>query len=273
MLNTAINEEVERSYFLAGETIACGSEEMVYRPQGMRFWVLHLTVKGRGVIKGEGLSGPGDLFLFPPGVPHHYWRDPEGPFWQHLWITFSPRPDWEEAMNWPRLPKGSRKIHLPTQSDNDEIKALFEEIIAHSRSTLPSSYALCMNRLEYLFIRLSEVTWQSSAWDGRIQKLTAFILPRLSEEWSIGRMAEQAGLSPSRFAHLFKDETSLSPGMWLQKVRLNRAQELLISTSLRIGEVAARCGYQDPLHFSHVFKKVFQTSPSEYRKGRFDAYA
>ena len=45
-----------------------------------------------------------------------------------------------------------------------------------------------------------------------------------------------------------------------------KARELLLDLDMPIGEVAAECGYDDPLYFSRVFRRTVGVSPSEYRR-------
>lgn len=84
----------------------------------------------------------------------------------------------------------------------------------------------------------------------------------------VGRdeLAELAHLSPSRFNTVFKTTMQQSPRAYIQKRRLQRAQQLLISTDLAIHEVAARVGHPDPFHFTRMFKRACGVNPSQYRQ-------
>lgn len=67
----------------------------INRPQGMKGYIINLTLRGRARAKaGDGflLCRENDLLLFPPGVPHHYGRDEHSEYWDHLWIYFIPAP-------------------------------------------------------------------------------------------------------------------------------------------------------------------------------------
>lgn len=79
-------------------------------------------------------------------------------------------------------------------------------------------------------------------------------------------MAACLHLSEPRFFALFKSVIGLSPGQYLQKVRLKKAQELLAVTEMRVHEIASHVGYEDPFHFSRIFRKNFNISPEQFRK-------
>ena len=58
----------------------------------------------------------------------------------------------------------------------------------------------------------------------------------------------------------------MSPGKYLKSKRLEKAEELLKSTELRISEIAYDLGFEDMGYFSKSFTSVYKHSPSEYRK-------
>ncbi len=83
---------------------------------------------------------------------------------------------------------------------------------------------------------------------------------------SVEELASYCNLSKSRFLHLFKKITQTSPVAFQQELRIDNAKLLLSSTQLSISDISFRCGYDDPLYFSRLFKKKTGISPKEYRK-------
>ncbi|MCI5109767.1 MAG: AraC family transcriptional regulator [Marivita sp.] len=83
--------------------------------------------------------------------------------------------------------------------------------------------------------------------------------------WRIADMAEIAALSPSQLHRVFRDETGLSPMVWLRRERINAAKPLLLDRSLTVRKVAESVGYPDPFHFSRDFKKLTGRAPIEFR--------
>lgn len=79
-------------------------------------------------------------------------------------------------------------------------------------------------------------------------------------------MAENSGLSVSRFIQIFRVSTGITPKEYLMNVRLDKACEFLRYTNLTVKEIASMTGFEDQLYFSRVFRKHRKYSPSEYRK-------
>ena len=101
--------------------------------------------------------------------------------------------------------------------------------------------------------------------DPRIAIIIARIEQSLEAAPSIPELAAEAGLSTSRFAHLFRQETGLAPGRYLHRVRMERARVLLERTFLSVREVMARVGFRDPSHFSRDFRRFHGIPPSAVR--------
>ncbi|MDH2999703.1 hypothetical protein A1D23_06300 [Chelonobacter oris] len=72
--------------------------------------------------------------------------------------------------------------------------------------------------------------------------------------------------SPRAIQRLFKQQTNMTIGQYLQKLRICRAMTLLRTSSLSIADIALKCGYEDSNYFSLVFRKMQNCPPSEYRK-------
>jgi AraC-like DNA-binding protein len=73
-------------------------------------------------------------------------------------------------------------------------------------------------------------------------------------------------MSVSNFNRLFTKEVGLSPKNYLIDVRLNKAVKLLRRNDFTFLKTAEQCGFYSLSHFSAVFKKVHDMSPSEYRE-------
>ena len=87
---------------------------------------------------------------------------------------------------------------------------------------------------------------------------------------NLGRdqIARVAGLSPSRFSHLMREQLNTSFTELLAQYRVDRAAELLARTTDSIADVALACGFPDQSYFTKVFKKRMGKTPFAYRRTR-----
>lgn len=84
--------------------------------------------------------------------------------------------------------------------------------------------------------------------------------------FSLGEAAEYAGLSEKYLTHRFTQEAGETFSEYLTGVRIQKARELLRSTSFKIYEIAEMVGYNNAEHFNRMFKKTVGMTPSQYRK-------
>jgi AraC-like DNA-binding protein len=84
---------------------------------------------------------------------------------------------------------------------------------------------------------------------------------------SIPTIAACAGISENYFRRQFQTVYGQSPQQYILATRLHQAKALLESGDLTtVQAAAAQVGYDDPLYFSRIFRKVKGLSPSQYRK-------
>lgn len=84
--------------------------------------------------------------------------------------------------------------------------------------------------------------------------------------------ADQLCLSVNYFSDLIRKATGLSPQKHIQKYVLSKTKALLLTTSLRINEIAHSLGFQQPQNFSNWFKKLEGCSPNGYREQNATKY-
>ncbi|WP_379155701.1 response regulator [Paenibacillus sp. sgz5001063] len=126
----------------------------------------------------------------------------------------------------------------------------------------------CLQYLSRLFARLWE--WRSEGSDkyrGLIDKVKHCICEQYgNEQLSLHDISRQVGVSPSHLSKIFSQETGQTMTEFLTSTRMDKAKELLKTTSHKTFEIAFSVGYNDQHYFSNLFKKVTGMTPMEYRK-------
>jgi AraC-like DNA-binding protein len=101
--------------------------------------------------------------------------------------------------------------------------------------------------------------------DFYIQEAVTYIEQNYQRNLTVEELADVCKLNRSYFSKLFKESMGCPPQEFLIRMRLSKATGLMESSSASIGEIAAKCGYPNQLHFSRAFKKRYGVSPREWR--------
>ena len=99
----------------------------------------------------------------------------------------------------------------------------------------------------------------------RVNRSIETIRERCSEPWTLSEMSSMAALSRTRFSDLLNQITGDSPGVFLRRMRVNKAQRLLRETSMTVTEVALESGFQTSQHFARIFKAFSGMTAIAYR--------
>ena len=99
-----------------------------------------------------------------------------------------------------------------------------------------------------------------------VTKLIDYIEAVPSIKKNISELAEHFGVDRSTVYRAFKDETGKSPLEYIDRLKLERARELLRSTNMTVSGVSHNCGFSDVKYFIGWFKKKTGTTPGQYRK-------
>lgn len=87
----------------------------------------------------------------------------------------------------------------------------------------------------------------------------------MSDEISLNTIAAEVGMSPSYFSSIFSKEMGKTFVEYLTEIRMDRAKELLMCSSMKTSEIGHEVGYKDPHYFSYIFKKTQNCTPKEFR--------
>lgn len=91
----------------------------------------------------------------------------------------------------------------------------------------------------------------------------------MTDSISLNSVAAKIGMSPSYFSSVFSKEEGMTFVEYLSEIRMEKAKELLMCTTMKTSEICYEVGYKDPHYFSYIFKKTQGCSPKEYRsRGR-----
>lgn len=104
------------------------------------------------------------------------------------------------------------------------------------------------------------------AW--RLKRVLSFMEEHYGEPVTLAEMARVAGLSRMHFAAQFRISTGAKPHEYLLRLRVERAQKLMIESDEPLAQVAFSVGFQTQAHFTTVFRRFASTTPHRWRSER-----
>ncbi|MBV7274380.1 helix-turn-helix transcriptional regulator [Clostridium sp. PL3] len=94
----------------------------------------------------------------------------------------------------------------------------------------------------------------------------------IDKKITVTELSELVKLSPTYLSEAFKDVTGYSIIKFFNKIKIDRAKELIIEGDKKIKEVAGLMGYNDEFYFSRMFKNIEGISPSEFYSKNIHEY-
>ncbi len=238
------------------------------RRNGCEQYILIYCIKGKGWFSIEGRKSvvhSNQFIIIPKDTPHSYGSSDKDP-WSIYWIHFSGAiaSSFCDPVEYAKTISPSKVARIEARIE------LFEEIfenleMGYSKENI--QYAnVCLLHFLASFKYISQFRQIRKIRENDVvENAILFMKENITKKLSLHQLADESGISASHFSLLFRKRTERAPMDYLIHLRMQKASQLLDSSSLRINEVAERVGYDDPFHFSRIFKKNMGVSPKFYR--------
>ncbi|MBP7358606.1 MAG: helix-turn-helix transcriptional regulator, partial [Prevotella sp.] len=207
----------------------------------------------------------GDIHLLFPGEWHSYYPDKDTG-WKSYWIGFKGQ-NMDVRLKEHFLSPEKPIYHVGYSEELVQLyrsayNAAIEEA-AYSQQLL----AGIVNHMIGLMYSLERniILNKNQSHVDMIKRAQLRIREDVEKSLTIQQLAEEFGISYSTFRKLFKEYTGISPALYQQDLKLQRAKELLTSTDLSVKEIAYRLNFETPDYFSSRFKIKTGRRPSELR--------
>ena len=158
-------------------------------------------------------------------------------------------------------------INIPSEELEETIGTEYNEFVKEAL-TVKELETHVIQAMVKLAKKMSQVVEQEDIDEQHvtIDQAKQFMQDHLSEKINLKDISEHVYLSETYFSFFFKKVTGMTYIDYIQKLRMNKAKEILLETNCKIYEVAEQIGYNDYKYFSAQFKKYVAMTPKEYRK-------
>jgi AraC family transcriptional regulator len=234
--------------------------------------VLQGSVKYEVLTRGTTLqfsANPGTTFILPRGtVDELIWSGPTRRIAAAIHPTLlvnaldetAHERDIELTGHWNLTDSNIMALLLAMRADLDAgspAGRLYGESLANALAVY------LLNR--YAVRRYAPVIYRGGLPRYRLKRVLDHIGDNLSDDLCLSQLAAIAGMSPHYFAEMFRQSTGSAPHRYVLLRRIERAKERLRDPKCNVIDAALDAGFQNPSHFSRMFRKFVGISPSGFQ--------
>ena len=233
------------------------------------FYSIEFVARGKGTVilqDEEYRLYAGRVFSYGPGIAHVIASEADDPLVKYF-VDFIG----------PDAPKMLRKFGpapgcVVQVASPEVILQIFENLIRNGQTDSPYTLLLCKVILEQLILKIAETSIcehpRAKASFYTYQKSREIIEKNFLNLHSLDQIAEECNIDSAYLCRLFKRFGNRSPYQYLMRMKMNLAAQKLQSTNSSVKEIAFELGFNDPFHFSRVFKRIFGIPPSAFKNLR-----
>jgi AraC-like DNA-binding protein len=230
---------------------------------------IYYFVDGNSEISYEGKSItflPGNMYLIPPGDDHSWFTSGQSSI---IWIHFTLM--LYESVN--ILDYHSfKRFYKPDRMHCEKIKKCIELFCQNDiySQLLAKAYFLEIFSYFFRFQPLKKYHIEEKVL--RLEPVIHYIEQHLSEKLTLQQLARIAAYEKTYFSTVFKDIYGVAPKHFILIKKIEKAKQLLITTSDTLECISESIGFHDVFHFSKTFKKLIGESPAYFRKKNLKLY-
>ncbi len=211
---------------------------------------------------------PETVIILPAGHPHKYVM--EEAEWKAIWFYLVDSNIWRHIRE--------SKPHIRASLTQNEIRAAMEGFLAETLRNDNRARQAIRHYADLIVLNLDrELEMEENPgrqeMKQRLYRLWDVVNANLSHNWTVMEMAEQVGISPQHFYKISARFSGFTPVEMVTRLRMQQAQEYLISTDYMIKSIARLLGYSDSFSFSAAFKRYSGCSPRKFRDKHLNQYA
>ncbi len=251
----------------------CGRYRLIHtekfqteRPSGAANYQLIYLADGKAHFKINGkihILEKGSCVLFHPGEPqfyYYYLEEHPDIYWVHFSCNKS-NPFLSQT--------GWGKENIYQVGVHGSYTHLFDGIIQELQLKQPLCEEQLKLMMQQLLLRMGRNRIKADKvfenYNREVEEALRIFHQSSEQDFTIKKFTKERGLNYYRFIDTFTKQVGISPRQYIINIRMSTAKELLANPLFQVSEVAQLTGYDNPLYFSRLFKKVWGISPTEFR--------
>lgn len=251
------------------------SNDFKNRPKKITRTIQHheflFVIEGSGSITINEKSyqiKKGMLFYITPNVLHSIEIDAQEPicfYSVHFSYAYASFSDSKWAIK-----DGTEMLPLQFAQelrDFYQVDDIFKKLVESWNAKQPGYEFVTKTLLQQLLIAIFQNTIkqnQNYSTSLKVEKIIEYMHQNINKKITLIELSDMVKLSPTYLSRIFKDITGYSVIEFFNKIKIDKAKELLIDGNKKIKEVAQAIGFTDEFYFSRVFKKIEGISPTEF---------
>ncbi|WP_151734821.1 AraC family transcriptional regulator ['Paenibacillus yunnanensis' Narsing Rao et al. 2020] len=253
------------------EALSCPPGERIQLAGSAGFTLL-IPMEGQGWAQTEQercALDRGNGWLFEPGMRYRIQGGTVGLVLYRLEFT-AVRSDFMQSGDWPDIAPQEELLRPGPVCCRPVSQCLLmlEEVVQNRQGREPVERFAGQVRFQELLLLLMRANPTAvPVIDERkaVQHSILYMQEHYPETISVELLAEVAGIGRTRYSQLFKEVTGQNPLEFLNRMRIERAQQQLLLTGDRLHEIALSVGYSNEYYFNRRFKGMVGVTPGQYR--------
>ena len=244
------------------DSIGYSDDKLVTRfgPAKRNNYIIHYVLSGQGCFNNH-IVKKGQGFLITPGMAEHYYPDKKTP-WEFLWIILN------NSENNKTIFKEYNANPETNIFEYNNIYKLVQirDIIIKNNGAIYSSSELFEIFLHIFNNHNITKNEKKDAETMYYNYAVNFINSNIFRKITVDELTDILGISQPYLYRIFIKKCSMSPKNYIDKIKIQKAMELLLETYMPLTEIAHSIGIEDGITLSKFFKKKTGLSPTEFKK-------
>jgi YesN/AraC family two-component response regulator len=151
--------------------------------------------------------------------------------------------------------------------DYYQIEDVFKKLVESWDAKLPGYEFMSKTLLQQLLIAIAQNIKkenQNFSTSLKVETIIQYMHEHMKDKITLTKLSDLVQLSPTYLSRAFKEITGYSIIEFFNKMKMDKAKEMILEGNKKIKEVAGALGFTDEFYFSRIFKKTEGLSPSEF---------